>query len=157
LDKLDKFAKERTVEKLTISTDTYTNEKNLIVIHGMKTKDIAVAVAQILKDYKDYKIADASIVISNENYKIVQIYKNLDEYITGKGPNWNAKQKPEIVLPVEEVVKPAEEAKQQNNAPGKGEQQNQDTKGELPVNSNETPGFGAPPAPGTPPVKGKRE
>lgn len=155
LDKLEKFAKERTIEKLTVSTDVYTNDKNLIVIHGMKTKESAVAVATILKDYKDYKIADASIVISSENYKVVQIYKNLEEYLAGKGPNWNAKQKPEIVLPVEEVIRQAEPAKR-NDAPGKGD--NNQKAGSLPTTkSEESPNMGPPGAPptlGNPP-KGK--
>lgn len=112
LEKLNKFVNERTVEKLTVSTDVYTKERNLIVIHGIKTEANVIAIAQILKEYKDYKISDPTIAISSENYKIVQIYKNLDEYITGTGPNWIAKEKPEIVLPKEEVVKPIEDAQQ---------------------------------------------
>ncbi len=160
MDKLDKFAKERTIEKLTVSTDIYTKDKDLIVIHGMKTKESAVAVATILKDYKDYKIADASIVISNENYKVVQIYKNLEEYVAGAGPNWNAKQKPEIVLSVEEEVKQIEPAAKRNDAPSKAEMNSQNPKGgNVPVNSDDkpAPSFGPPGTPpsGTPPTKGR--
>ena len=116
LDKLNKFVSERTIEKLTVSTDVYTKERNLIVIHGIKTEANVIAIAQILKEYKDYKISDPTIAISSENYKIVQIYKNLDEYITGSGPNWIPKQKPEIVLPKEEVVAKPQDDKQ--NAKG---------------------------------------
>ena len=83
LDKLTKFAKERTVEKLTVSTDIYTMDKNFIVIHGIKSKENAVGIAQVLKEFKEYKIAEQSFVISNENYKVVQIKKNFDEYISG--------------------------------------------------------------------------
>jgi len=112
LEKLNKFVKERTVEKLTLSTDVYTKERNLTVIHGIKTEQSVIAIRQILKDYKEYKISDDAIAISSENYKIVQIYKNIDEYIAGTGPNWIAKEKPEIVLPKEEVaVKTNDEAK----------------------------------------------
>lgn len=150
LDKLNKYVKERTVDKLTISTDTYTQDKNLIVIHGMRSNESALAVAQILKDYKDYKIADVSVVISSENYKIVQVYKNLDEYIAGTGPNWIPKQKPEIIIPSEEVPKIREEI-QKKNIPSKGEI-NGNPKGGLPVKSEETPSLGAPPSA---PRKGK--
>lgn len=82
-DKLTKFAKERTVEKLTVSTDIYTADKNFIVIHGMKSKENAIGIAQILKEFKEYKIAEQSYEISNENYKVVQIQKNFEDYLSG--------------------------------------------------------------------------
>lgn len=103
LDKLNKLAKERTIETLTISTDVYTLERNLIVIHGIKSEENAKGLAQILKEFKDYKIADPAVIISSENYKVVQVFKNLDEYIAGKGPNFEPKQKPVIQLPKDEV------------------------------------------------------
>ena len=111
LDKLNKFVKERTIEKLTISTDIYTKERNLIVIHGIKNQENAIGIAQVLKEFKEYKIQDISVIISSENYKIVQIYKNLEEYIAGKGPNFEPKQKPEIVLPKAEEPKPIDDSK----------------------------------------------
>jgi hypothetical protein len=42
----------------------------------------AKSVATILKDDKKYKIAEPAIVISNDNYRVVQIKKNLEEYLT---------------------------------------------------------------------------
>ena len=80
LEKITTFAKDRTVEKLTISTDIYTLTENFFVIHGMKTVESAQQIAQVLRDFKDYKITQKSIVISSENYKVVQAKKNLDEY-----------------------------------------------------------------------------
>lgn len=114
LDKLNKFVKERTIEKLSVSIDVYTIDRNLIVIHGIKKEENVIEIAQILKEYKEYKIPDPSFAISSENYKIVQIYKNIDEYLTGVGPNWNAKQKPEIELPAEEVVDQTNDNQNQN-------------------------------------------
>jgi tetratricopeptide (TPR) repeat protein len=102
LEKLNKFAKERNIEKLTVSTDVYTKERNLIVIHGIRNEESAKGIAQVLKDYKEYLISDASIVISSENYKVVQILKNLDEYISGKGPAFEPKQKPTITYKEEQ-------------------------------------------------------
>ena len=110
LEKLTKFAKERTIEKLTISTDIYTIDKNFIVIHGIKVLDNAKGIAQVLKEFKEYKIAEPAIVISSENYKVVQIKKNIDEYISGDWLN-----KP--IIPVERnIVLP--EQKPENNKKG---------------------------------------
>ena len=83
LEKISKFAKERTVEKLVISTDLYTIDKNFLVIHGIKTAESAKGIVQVLKEYKDYKISEPAVVISSENYKVVQVKKNIDDYIAG--------------------------------------------------------------------------
>jgi len=83
LKKLTKFTKERTIETLTISTDIYTLDKNFIVIHGIKELNNAKGIAQVLKEFKYYKIAEPAIVISSENYKVVQIKKNIDDYVSG--------------------------------------------------------------------------
>jgi tetratricopeptide (TPR) repeat protein len=83
LAKLTKFAKERTIEKLNVSTDIYTIDKNFIVIHGIKAVENAKGIAQVLKEFKDYKIEEPAIVISSENYKVVQVKKNVDEYVSG--------------------------------------------------------------------------
>ena len=58
-------------------------EKNFIVVHGINSKENAIGIAQVLKEFKEYKIPEQSYVISNENYKVVQIKKNLDEYLSG--------------------------------------------------------------------------
>ena len=97
LEKLTKFAKERTIETLTISTDIYTIDKNFIVIHGIKNLDNAKGIAQVLKEFKDYKIAEPAIVISSENYKVVQVKKNIDEYVSGDWLN-----KP--IVPVQRTI-----------------------------------------------------
>ena len=55
--------------------------EDFVVIHGIPSEAKAKDIVSILKDYKDYKIAEEAVVISNENYRIVQIKKNLPEYI----------------------------------------------------------------------------
>ncbi|MBC7525429.1 MAG: gliding motility protein [Flavobacterium sp.] len=97
LQKLEKFVKERTVNKLSISTDIYTFEKNFIVIHGIKEVDNAKGIAQVLKEFKEYKIAETAYVISSENYKVVQIKKIFDDYATNDWLN-----KP--IIPVEHNI-----------------------------------------------------
>jgi tetratricopeptide (TPR) repeat protein len=84
LKKLTTFAKERTIEKLNVSVDLYTMEKNLFVIHGFKTEANAQSVLHVLKDYKDYLIIDPMYIISADNYKVVQIKKCLEEFISSK-------------------------------------------------------------------------
>lgn len=85
--KINKFIKDRSFDKIKMSVDIYTMDKNFIVIHGMKTEDHAKGIQSILKEFKDYKIQEPSYVISNENYKVVQIKKNFDEFLlVGNGP-----------------------------------------------------------------------
>jgi hypothetical protein len=57
-------------------------DKNFIVIHGLKDLEYAKGIASILKEFKEYKIVETAYIISNSNYKIVQIKKNFEEYLT---------------------------------------------------------------------------
>lgn len=108
LEKITKFAKERTIEKLTVSTDIYTIDKNFIVIHGIKVLDNAKGIAQVLKEFKDYKISEPAIVISSENYKVVQVKKNIEEYISGDWLN-----KP--IVPIQRTIAVSESEKEPAN------------------------------------------
>ena len=80
IDKIKKFTSERTVEKLSYSVDTYFMDQILLVIHGIPTEEKANDIVTILKDYKDYKIKEAVLIVSTENYKVIQIQKNLEAY-----------------------------------------------------------------------------
>jgi tetratricopeptide (TPR) repeat protein len=80
-EKIKKFIDSENIEKLSYSYDIYTEKENFITIQGIKSETYAKNVAVILKDDKKYKITEAAIVISNENYKVVQIKKNLAEYL----------------------------------------------------------------------------
>lgn len=166
---LVKFAKERTIDKLQVSTDIYTIDKNFIVIHGIKTVENAKNIAQVLKEFKDYKIAEPAIVISSENYKVVQIKKNIDDYVSG---GWLTKPivpiQRNIVIPqdeIEKVVKeepkkPTEQGKEAQDSPnavkGKaGDMQKQPNNSNPPpkdnLNSNDMPsGMMMPPTPDMP-------
>lgn len=85
-DKIKKYIAETQSVKLTTSIDAYTMTESFLVIHGPKTEESAKNVLAILKDFKDYKIADPATVISNENYKVVQIKKNFADYLASKKP-----------------------------------------------------------------------
>ena len=73
-------------ERLTTSYDKYNRTENFVVIHGLKSEAYAKDVSGVLRDDKKYKIANQPIIISTDNYKVVQIKKNLDAYLTPKIP-----------------------------------------------------------------------
>lgn len=94
-EKIDKLIKERGLTKLTVSQDIYTMTENFLVIHGLTSKDLATGITTVLKEYKDYKVQETPFIISTENYTIVQIKKNLEEFAAGNltdnptKPNWD--------------------------------------------------------------------
>ncbi|MFD2542872.1 tetratricopeptide repeat protein [Lacinutrix gracilariae] len=66
---------------LSTSIDIYDPETTFVVVHGLKSIDGAKGFAFILRDEDRYKITKPSIAISSQNYQIVQIHKNIDDYI----------------------------------------------------------------------------
>lgn len=84
--KLALFFANENVEKLKYSCDSYTEKESFISIHGIHTESYAKFVATLLAENIKYKINQPGIVISNENYKIVQIKKNLEDYLLQKKP-----------------------------------------------------------------------
>ncbi len=81
LEKIKKFTTDRKIDRLTTSFDIYTETENFVVIHGMLSEDLAKNIATILREVKEYKFPDEPIVISGQNYEIVQMKKNLAEYL----------------------------------------------------------------------------
>ena len=69
------------VGKLSYSIDIYSEKENLLVLQGLKSENEAKNISYVLKDEKKYKIVEPAIVITNENYSVVQIKKNLAEYL----------------------------------------------------------------------------
>lgn len=146
LDKINNFLKGRS-DKTSVSTDIYTIDKNLIVIHGIKDQENAKGIAQVLREYKDYKIQDPFVIISSENYKIVQVLKNLDEYIMGSGPAFEIKEKPEIVIPKEEPKPVEKEQPKEDEAEAVKKQQEAEImkgKGNPQLDPGSAPNIGPP-------------
>ena len=80
--KLDKFLTERRYDtEMSTSIDYYDPETRFVIIHGLNTKLGARGMAQVLEEDKKYKIKKPFFEISSPNYKIVQIHKNLDDYL----------------------------------------------------------------------------
>lgn len=82
--KLVLFLANENVEKLKYTCDLYTEKENLITIQGIHSESYAKFVAALFAENAKYKVSQPGIVISNENYKVVQIKKNLDEYLSPK-------------------------------------------------------------------------
>jgi len=75
---------EKSIEDLRykniVSKDIYNLEDQFVVVHGFKSKDFALGYAELLKNNKDYRVADENFVVLSENYKIIQVHKNIIEY-----------------------------------------------------------------------------
>jgi len=123
-DKIKKFIASENIEKLSYSYDIYTEKENFLTISGIKSEAYAKDVAMLLKDNKMYKVAEPAVVISNDNYKIVQIKKNLDEYLSPPkatpAPNQAVVPQPEIPQQaVPQSVNPEDSKSKQGMPPGK--------------------------------------
>ncbi|MGM0933621.1 MAG: tetratricopeptide repeat protein [Bacteroidota bacterium] len=74
---------DKAIEKLNYdhktSVDIYDPATVFVVIHGLENKERALGFTELLQN-KEFKIEDEFIAISTENYRIVQIHKNLDAY-----------------------------------------------------------------------------
>ena len=66
--------------KLNTSKDYYNNIVTFVVLHGLKSYDGAMGLAEMLNKKPDFKNR-TSFVVSSENYKTIQIHKNLEEYL----------------------------------------------------------------------------
>ncbi|MCW4469198.1 gliding motility protein [Flavobacterium sp. MFBS3-15] len=82
--KIEKFIKEGLNNRITITQDVYTMTEDFLVVHGFNSKLAAEEAASVLKEYKEYKIAETPIVISSEDYKVVQIKKNIAGFLAIK-------------------------------------------------------------------------
>tara|TARA_Y100000815_G_scaffold151058_2_gene137216 strand:- start:28915 stop:31614 length:2700 start_codon:yes stop_codon:yes gene_type:complete len=79
-EKIQKYIKEGLNNKIILTQDVYTAESDFLVMHGFNSKVAAEDAISVLKDYKDYKIAETPYVISSEDYKVVQVKKNFTEF-----------------------------------------------------------------------------
>ncbi len=66
---------------LTTSVDVFNPETTFVVVHGLKSVEGAKGFADILKAEDKYKIDRPYFGISSDNYKTLQIHKNLNEYL----------------------------------------------------------------------------
>ncbi|PRX48127.1 protein involved in gliding motility SprE [Salegentibacter salegens] len=65
---------------LSVSIDVYDPEEVFVMVHGLENLNRAGGFAELLQINEDYLVEKEPIEISTENYRIVQIQKNLEEY-----------------------------------------------------------------------------
>jgi len=80
-DSLEKALSELDYRNLSISVDTYDIDRNFVVVHGLQSRSRSLGFQELLRENKNYKIAREAFVMSAENYRIVQIKKNLRNYL----------------------------------------------------------------------------
>ncbi len=80
-EKLDKAVEDFRYTNMTTSMDYYDPQTRFVIVHGLNTKMGARGFGDVLKEKKEYKIKHPFFEISSPNYKIIQIHKNLDEYL----------------------------------------------------------------------------
>ena len=69
-------------EHLKVSRDYYNREKAFVVVHGFITPETAKNFHLFLQENKKkYKPSSEYVVMSTENYKVVQLHKNLKELL----------------------------------------------------------------------------
>ncbi len=71
---------------LSISQDVYDEDKIFLVVHGFKQKEYALGYAELLNINKNYKVDNENFVVLSNNYKIIQIHKNLEVYLRDQSP-----------------------------------------------------------------------
>ena len=64
---------------LRVSEDFYNNITTFVVVHGLKSYDGSLGLAERLEKTIDIQ-SDSFFVASSDNYKTIQIHKNLDKF-----------------------------------------------------------------------------
>jgi tetratricopeptide (TPR) repeat protein len=78
---IDTALEELNYKNYHTSLDVYNVDTIFVVIHGIENVERAGGFGELLRVNKDYGIIKTPVVISSENYRIVQLHKNLDAYL----------------------------------------------------------------------------
>lgn len=80
--KVAKFLKDRPISNVKGSFDMFTETDNFIVIHGFKSYASAEGMSSVLAEFKEYKVTEKPIIISAHNYQVLQMKKDLPEFLS---------------------------------------------------------------------------
>jgi hypothetical protein len=83
-EKIKKFIEDEKIQKCSYSYDVYTDKENFIVIHNIKSETYANDIVNYISINKKYTIQQPAIIISSDNYRVVQIKKNVESYLSLK-------------------------------------------------------------------------
>ncbi len=113
--KLDKALSDYKYTNMSTSVDYYVQDTVFVVIHGLNSRLGARGFAEILSENKKYKVKDFFFEISSMNYRLIQIHKNLEEYLTTDFSNGKGRQKSKLSQKEIKKNKAIKEAKKKNN------------------------------------------
>lgn len=80
-EKLEKALADGGYDQMKVSYDYYNPSTRFLIVHGLSSKLGARGFAQQLKEERKYRINHPYFEISSPNYKIVQLHKNLEDYL----------------------------------------------------------------------------
>ena len=80
--KIKAFLEAETPKILTYSQDKYSEKESFVTIHKINSQAYGETIATTLKE--KFKVSEAGIVISESNYNVIQIKKNLESYSATK-------------------------------------------------------------------------
>ncbi len=80
--KIAKFLKDRPISNIKGSFDMFTENENFVVIHGFKSFAAAEGMSSVLTEFKEYKVTEKPIIISAHNYQVLQMKKDLPEFLS---------------------------------------------------------------------------
>ena len=83
--KLEQYANDRRHTGLIFSADMYNDNTIFFVLHGVKSGNIAKSAQMYLELESDYNIKQSPVLISTDDYGVVLIKKNWEEYIKDAG------------------------------------------------------------------------
>ena len=101
--KINDFLAKEVHKILSYSCDNYTGKEIFVSIHGINSQAYGNAIVTALKE--KFKVGEPGIVVSGENYKVIQIKKNLSEYLA----------QPKTVAVPDQLTAPEQEAPQSLN------------------------------------------
>ena len=80
-NKLQRYANDRAHTGIKFSSDMYSKTKMFLVLHGVKSGNIAKSAQMYLEISSDYGITKSPVLISSEDYGVVLIKKNWEMFL----------------------------------------------------------------------------
>ncbi|WP_373057257.1 hypothetical protein [Zunongwangia sp. H14] len=80
-EKIDKALEDLEYDEISTSVDTYDPDIKFVTVHGLQNKMAALGFAELLGKNDNYRVKREAIPISDQNYRIIQIKKNLQTYL----------------------------------------------------------------------------
>lgn len=81
IEKLKKYIAEKQYDNFSVSYDVYNESESFVVVHGITSREFSQYFIELVRDAKEYKITNPAQVISSDNYAVVQVKKNYNQYL----------------------------------------------------------------------------